>query len=97
VNDAAEDLRSLQTHRFWFCYRLRGDAQTLRCPLMEGTVRTMCVVVKEILRQDLLEMAAIEDEKPVQALSPRGANEAFRDRVRTGGLDRDLKEPSVIP
>jgi hypothetical protein len=96
VNDAPEDLGPSQTHQFRLLNRQRGDAQALWCLLIEGAVPTMPVVMNEILGQDPLEMAATEDEELVQALSPSGANKAFRDRVGAWGLDRDLDDPGTV-
>jgi len=50
----------------------------------------MPVVVGDVLGQDLLEMAATEDEKPIQALAACGANKALRDRIRSRGSYRSL-------
>ena len=40
-----------------------------RAPLIEGSVRPVPVVVIHVLREDDFEMAAAEDEEPVQALT----------------------------
>jgi hypothetical protein len=44
----------------------------------ERPVRAVGIVVLDVDPQDLLEVAAIEDEQPVQALSPYRANPALR-------------------
>ena len=51
--------------------------------MVQGGVRTMTVVVREVLGEDLLEMTTSEDEEPVQTLSADGTHEALREGVRT--------------
>jgi hypothetical protein len=47
-------------------------------------VRSVLVVVLDVLGEDLLKVMAVEDEEPVQTL-PRGCpHEPFRERVRPG-------------
>ena len=89
MDHAAEDLALPQTRRVWFDCRIRPSSQAQRGLLLQATVRPMPVVVEDVLGQDLLEMAATEDEKPVQALAACGANKALRDKefalgARTG-------------
>ena len=56
----------------------------------------MTVVVGEVLDQDLLKMAATEDEEPVQALPADGADEALGEGVRPRGLNRRLDDPDAL-
>ncbi len=50
--------------------------------LIEGSVRPMSVVVLHVLGEDGFEVAASEDEEPVQALSADGADKPLGDGVR---------------
>ena len=52
----------------------------------------MGVVVVEVLDEYRLEVAAAKDEKPIEALSTYGADEAFLGSVRTRGADRGLDD-----
>src|SRR5919201_7109777 len=49
---------------FWRCVRERW-------PLAEGTMRPMRVVVLDVGAQDVLKLAAADDQQPVQALPPQ--------------------------
>ena len=59
--------------------------------LTERSVRTMGVVVLEVLLQHYGEVSRPGDQKLVEAFAPQCAYEAFRDRVRSwcpdGGAD----------
>ena len=50
---------------------------------MERAVRAVRVVVLDVLGEHGFEMAASEDEHPVEALAPQGADHALADGVRT--------------
>ena len=45
-------------------------------------MRTVRVVVLDVLGEHGLQMAAAEDERPVEALAPQRADDAPTDRVR---------------
>jgi hypothetical protein len=62
----------------------------------ERPVRPMGVVVLGVDSKDLLEVAASDDQKPVQALSADGTDPAFRVGVRVGGLHRRDEYLSVL-
>jgi hypothetical protein len=47
-------------------------------------MRAVFVVVRQVLREDLLEVTTTEDEEPVETLSAGGAYESLGDRVRRG-------------
>src|SRR5262249_35904895 len=51
-------------------------------PLGECAMRPVVVVVRHIRREDMLEMAAAEDEEPVKTLSADAANPALGVRPR---------------
>ena len=57
---------------------------------------TMPVVVHQVLGQNLLEVAAAEDEKSVEALSADGPHEALGEGVRPWGLDWGLNDPDAF-
>src|ERR1017187_2101491 len=57
---------------------------------------TMPVVVRQVLGHNLLEVAAAEDEKAVQALSTDGPHEMFCEGVRPWGLDWGLDDPDAF-
>jgi hypothetical protein len=74
-------------HCTWLA--LAGDVQAsrgIRRPQLQRPVRTMGVVVGGIDPEDLLEMAAPDDQQPVQALSADRANPPLRVGVRVGRL-----------
>jgi hypothetical protein len=58
-------------------------------------MRTVLVVVREVLDQDLLEMAPTEDEEPTEALSADGPDEALRERVFSRTSNRRLDGPDT--
>jgi hypothetical protein len=59
-------------------------------------MRTVLVVVREVLGQDLLEMAPTEDEEPIEALSADGPDEALRERVCSRRSNRRLDGPDTL-
>ena len=56
----------------------------------------MGVVILDVLGEDGFEMAATEDEHPVEALAPRGADHALTDGVRPRCPDRALGDPGAL-
>ena len=58
--------------------------------MVEGSVGSVPVVVREILGEHDLEVAAVEDKESVQALPADGTDESLGDRVGAGRLDRGL-------
>jgi hypothetical protein len=74
-DESAKDLCSSQSLRVRNMDRSRHQNQALWSPLIQSKVRTMFVVVSDVLDEDLMEMASTEDEDPVETLS---ANSAFR-------------------
>ena len=59
-------------------------------------MRTVLVVAREVLDQDLLEMAPTEDEEPIEALSADGPDEALRERVRSRTSNLRLDGPETL-
>jgi hypothetical protein len=68
-------------------HRIRCECQVVWRPLIQRAVRTMALVVRQVLGQDLLEMTASEYEEPVQTLSTDGDQRNVRRRHSPGGLE----------
>ena len=49
---------------------------------MKCAVRSVLVKVRQVLGQHALEMAAVENQYPVEQLAAKGADPSFGDRVR---------------
>jgi len=64
--------------------------------LVQRAVRAVDVVVLDVLGEDCLEVTAAEDEHPVEALAPDGADHALTDGVRSGCPDRALDDPGAL-
>jgi hypothetical protein len=58
-------------------------------------MRTMTVVLREVLGPDLLEMTASEDEEPIRTLWADGADETHGAR-RSGGSRWGLNDPDAL-
>ena len=84
MDEAAEAVVStdLADGRRWLC--------TLRWEELEGAVRPVRVVVVDEDAQNAFEVAAVEDQQPVQTFDPDGSDETLGDGVccgaRTGVL-----------
>ena len=63
--------------------------------LMERSVRTVGVVMLDVLAQHRREVARSGDQEMVEAFTAQGADEAFRDRVRPGCPDRGADDPDI--
>jgi hypothetical protein len=57
-------------------------------PQVECAVRPLPVVVVDVDAQHAFEVAAVEDQQPVEALGAHGFDEALGDRVRFGRANR---------
>jgi hypothetical protein len=66
------------------------------CSLLEGAVGAMRVVVRDVYREDSLELAAMHDEEPVEALVAEGADPSFGERVRVRCAHRCLDRPDAL-
>jgi hypothetical protein len=64
--------------------------------LIEGSVRSVSVVVLDELGQDLVEVSWSGDEDVVEAFAAQGADPALRDRVRPGSLRRRLEDADSV-
>jgi hypothetical protein len=52
--------------------------------LVEGAVRAVAVVVVDVGREDSFEVAAVEDQEPIEARMADAADPAFGEGVRSG-------------
>lgn len=59
-------------------------------------MRTVRVVVLDVLGEPGLQMAAAEDEHPVEALAPQRADHALTDRARPGCSVRAREGPYFV-
>jgi hypothetical protein len=59
-------------------------------------MRAVFVVVRHVLREDLLEVTTTEDEEPVETLSAGRAYESLGDRVRTRRSNGRLDDPNAL-
>jgi hypothetical protein len=59
--------------------------------LVDGSVGPVAVVVLEVLGEDRFEVAAAEDEEPVEAFATGGAHESLGDRVGAAGARTPMK------
>jgi hypothetical protein len=62
----------------------------------ERAVRAMAVVMVDELAENALEVPAVHDQDPVQALSPIGAYEPLGDRVRRRRPDGGVDDPDTL-
>jgi hypothetical protein len=59
-------------------------------------MRALRVVVLDVGAEDSLEMAAVEDQEPVEALGTDGADEALGDGIRFGRSDWRAEDPDSL-
>ena len=60
----------------------------VRRPKVERAVGPLAVVMVDVDTQHSFEVAAVEDQQPVEALGAHGSDEALSDRVCFGRADR---------
>jgi hypothetical protein len=82
ASDAAE-VGGGSRHRFGEVWR----------PLVEGAVGAVSVEVVDVAREDSFEVAAVEDQEPIEALTADGADPPLRVRVRLGCAHRCSDDP----
>src|SRR6266542_6761984 len=92
VDEAAEAVTALDRA----AGRGLAAAPRLRRTQVERAVRPLAVVVLDVRAEDVLEVAAVEDQQPVQALGADGADEPLRDRVRLRRPRRRLDDPDTF-
>ena len=90
-DEAAQAVGSSQRGRVDVVDRRRGYIERGRRTRAEKAVRTVRVGVLDVLGEHGFEMAASEDEHPLEPLAPDGADHALADRVRPRCPDRDAK------
>ena len=76
-----------------------GRERHIRCSrgaLSEGAVWSVRVVMLDVLAEDCLEVTASEDERPVEAVAPHGADPPLADRFGPGCLDWGLDYPGAL-
>ena len=81
---APSDLRRMNGS----CRRRIGFAAAIRCAQVERSVRTLLVEMADVDAEHVHELAAAEDQEPVEALSAHAADPAFGVDVRVRRLDR---------
>ena len=96
MDQPAKDADSSNVFRIGIGDRGRRFGHCRGRPLTEGPVRPMPVVVVHVLGEHGLEMAAAEDEEPVEALSTDGTHNALGDGVRARGPDGRLDDPDAL-
>ncbi len=93
VREPAEDLSSVDPV-LGEVGRLRWlGASPVWCELVEGTVRPGCVVMRQILGQDLAQVVLTDDKQPAGEFPVQGADHPFADGVRSGCLRRAGENP----
>ena len=70
------------------CVRRIGSAAAIRRPEVERSLWTLLVEVADVDAEDVLKLAAPEDQEPVEALAAHAANPAFGVGVRVRRPDR---------
>src|SRR4051812_37225056 len=70
------------------CGRRIGSAAAIRWSQVERSVGTLMVEVADVDAEDVFELAATEDQEPVEALPAHAADPAFGVGVRVRRLDR---------
>jgi hypothetical protein len=86
VGEPAEEVGALELEMEWRSERNRAPARTLRRAKCERAVRPMAVVMVGIGAEDVLELAAAEDEQPIEALAADAADPALGVGVRVRRL-----------
>jgi hypothetical protein len=80
VDEAAEAVMAVDLADGWCRRWLRG----LRGPEVERAMRSLRVVVLDVDAQHALEVAAVEDQQPVEAFGADGSDETLGDGVAFG-------------
>ena len=88
VDEAARDAGSLEVPAAGLTGRSRTGVAGGRCPLAGGPVRTVPVVVLDVLAEHGFEVTSSEVEHVVEALSPDGAHGSLGDGLRPWRPDR---------
>ena len=86
MDEATQTIGSLEPGGVGVAGGGRGRIGTGGRSLAEGAVGSVRVVVLDVLGEDCLEVTAAEDEHPVEALAPDGADDALTRGVGPGML-----------
>src|SRR5205823_3579846 len=78
VDEAAEAVMTVNRAADW----LLAGARRFRWAQVERVVRPLTVVVVGVDAKDVLEVAPVQDQQPVEALRADGTDEPLCDRVR---------------
>jgi hypothetical protein len=96
VNQAAEEIVAVHDGRIdrrrALCDR---RVNRVRRAQVEGAVRPSAVVVADVDAEDVLELAAVDDQEPVETLAPDTADPSLDVGVRVGRLDRRADDRSA--
>ena len=87
------DTTKIDDVRHWLDVARRVSA---RGPPLEGAVRPVLVVMQDVGREDVLELAAAEDQQPVEALAAQCPDPAFGVRPRLRRPYRRLDHPDTL-
>src|SRR6266571_3445519 len=89
VEQSAEEVAPPDLQRMNYrCRRRIGSAAAIRRSQVERSVWTLLIEVADVDAEDVLELAATEDQEPVEALPAHAADPAFGVGVRVRRLDR---------
>jgi len=89
VEQSAEEVAPPDLQRMNYrCGRRIGSAAAIRRSQVERSVWTLLIEVADVDAEDVLELAATEDQEPVEALPAHAADPAFRVGVRVRRLNR---------
>ncbi len=81
MDNAAQDVGSAEVHAVGVGDRGHRRVAVARCALEEGPVRTVLVVLLDVLSEHELKVASSEDNTAVETLAPDGAHYPFGDGV----------------
>jgi hypothetical protein len=94
VDESSQHIASLDPNAVDWALSWTGPG--LRCLELETTMRPGLVVVDDIGAKYTRQVPAAEDEHPVQALRPDGADPPLGERVRARSPDRRLEDPHAF-
>jgi hypothetical protein len=96
VDEVAQDVSSSELSGVDVADEGRSRVGVGRCMLAEGLVGTVRVVVLDVPGEHDFEVAPSEDEHPVQALAPDGADESLGEGVSPRRPDGCLVDRSAL-
>jgi transposase len=97
VEESAEEVAPWDLRRVKGRYGRRiGSAAAIRRSQVERSVWTLLVEVADVDAEDVLELAATEDQEPVEAFPAHAADPAFGVGVCVRRLDRCSDDPDAL-